>query len=64
MKFSSFLHFARFGVRTILLGRKDPILGTIILTDKCNLHCRHCSVNNLTAVIHPYPQILAAMRQL
>ncbi len=64
MKFSSFLHFARFGVRTILLGRKDPILGTIILTDKCNLHCRHCSVNNLTAVIHPYPQILDEMRQL
>lgn len=64
MKFSSFLHFARFGVRTILLGRKDPILGTIILTDKCNLHCRHCSVNNLTAVIHPYPQILDEMCQL
>lgn len=64
MKFSSFLHFARFGVRTILLGRKDPVLGTIILTDKCNLHCRHCSVNNLTAVIHPYPQILDEMRQL
>ena len=64
MKFSSFLHFARFGVRTILLGRKDPILGTIILTDKCNLHCRHCSVNNLTAVVHPYPQILDEMRQL
>lgn len=64
MKFSSFLHFARFGVQTILLGRKDPILGTIILTDKCNLHCRHCSVNNLTAVVHPYPQILDEMRQL
>lgn len=64
MKFSSFLHFARFGVRTILLRRKDPILGTIILTDKCNLHCRHCSVNNLTAVIYPYPQILDEMRQL
>ena len=64
MKFSSFLHFARFGVRTILFRRQDPILGTIILTDQCNLHCKHCSVNNITAVISPYPQILEEMGQL
>lgn len=64
MKVSSFLYFARFGVRTVLLRKKEPILGTIILTDKCNLHCRHCSVNNITAVIYPYPQIKAEMRQL
>lgn len=64
MKFSSFAYFARFGVRTILLHKKDPILGTIILTDKCNLHCKHCSVNNITAVIHPYEQIRREMRQL
>lgn len=64
MKVSSFLHFARFGLRTILFRTEDPILGTIILTDKCNLHCKHCSVNNLTAVIYPYPQIQAEMRQL
>ncbi|NBI65734.1 radical SAM protein [Pseudoflavonifractor sp. 60] len=64
MKISSFLHFARFGVRTILFRRQDPILGTIILTDQCNLHCKHCSVNNITAVISPYPQILEEMGQL
>lgn len=57
MNASSFFYFARFGIRTILLGKKDPILGTVILTDKCNLHCKHCSVNNITAVVHPYPQI-------
>ena len=50
MKLSSFLHFASFGVKTILFRKKDPILGTIILTDKCNLKCKHCSVNNITAV--------------
>lgn len=61
---SSFLYFARFGIRTILFHKKDPILGTIILTDKCNLHCRHCSVNNITAVIFPYEQIKREMRQL
>lgn len=64
MKIASFLHFARFGARTILLHKKDPILGTIILTDKCNLRCRHCSVNNITAEVHPYRQIQGEMRQL
>ena len=64
MKLSSFLHFASFGVKTILFRKKDPILGTIILTDKCNLKCKHCSVNNITAVIHPYTQIRQEMEQL
>ena len=64
MKFATFARFAWFGVTTILFRRQDPILGTVILTDKCNLHCRHCSVNNLTAVVHPYPQIRSEMRTL
>lgn len=64
MKASSFLHFAGFGIKTILFRKKDPILGTIILTDKCNLSCKHCSVNNITAVIHPYMQIRMEMQQL
>lgn len=64
MKISSFFHFAKFGIRTILFKKKDPILGTIIVTDKCNLKCKHCSVNNITAVIHPYEQIHDEMRQL
>ena len=64
MKLSSFAYFAWFGVRTILFRQRKPILGTVILTDKCNLHCKHCSVNNLTAVIHPYEQIRGEMRTL
>ena len=64
MKPSSFLHFAAFGVKTILLRKKEPILGTVILTDKCNLHCKHCSVNNITAVVHPFEQIRREMQQL
>lgn len=64
MKHSAFMYFMRFGISTILFKRKDPILGTIIVTDKCNLHCRHCSVNNITAVIHPYRQIRNEMRIL
>lgn len=64
MKASSFLYFARFGLRAILLRKQEPILGSIILTDKCNLQCRHCSVNNITAVIYPYRQIQSEMRRL
>lgn len=64
MKITSFLHFATFGIKTVLFRKKEPILGTIILTDKCNLSCKHCSVNNITAVIHPYSQIKAEMQQL
>ena len=64
MKLSSFFHFAAFGVKTILFKKKSAILGTIIVTDKCNLHCKHCSVNNITAIIHPYKQIRQEMQQL
>lgn len=64
MKLSSFFYFAKFGIKNVLFKKKQPILGTIILTDKCNLHCRHCSVNNITAVVHPYERIKGEMRTL
>ena len=64
MKLSAFFTFAGFGLKTILFRKEDPILGTIILTDRCNLHCRHCSVNNITAKIYPYAQIRREMDQL
>ena len=64
MKFSSFVHFASFGVKTILLRKKEPILGTVIVTDKCNLKCKHCSVNNITGIIHPYDKVRAEMQTL
>lgn len=64
MKIKDFIYFSAFGVKTILFGSKKPILGTVILTDKCNLKCKHCSVNNLTAVVHPYNQIENEMQTL
>ena len=64
MKVSSFLQLAAFGIKTVLFHKKDPILGTVIVTDRCNLSCKHCSVNNITGVIHPYTQIKAEMQQL
>lgn len=64
MKLSLFFRFACFGISTIIFKRKKAILGTIILTDKCNLQCKHCSVNNITAVIYPYHQIKNEMLKL
>ncbi|MBQ8942661.1 MAG: radical SAM protein [Firmicutes bacterium] len=64
MRLSSFLYFAGFGLKTIFLKEKKPILGTIILTDKCNLSCKHCSVNNKIAKIYPYEQIRQEMKTL
>lgn len=64
MRVSSFFYFAKFGIKTILFRKKDPILGTVIVTDRCNLKCRHCSVNNITAVMYPYSQIRREMEQL
>lgn len=64
MKSSSFLYFTKFAIKTFLFKKKDPIVGTVILTDKCNLSCKHCSVNNITAIVHPYNQIKSEMRQL
>lgn len=64
MKVSSFIKFALFGIKTVVFKSKKPILGTIILTDKCNLSCKHCSVNNITARIYPYLQIKSEMKKL
>lgn len=61
---SSLLKFSAFGLSTIIFHRKKPILGTIILTDKCNLSCKHCAVNNISSVIYPYNQIKHEMEQL
>lgn len=64
MKISTFIHFFIFGMNTILLKKRKPILGTIILTDKCNLSCKHCAVNNITSQIYSYDQIRYEMESL
>ena len=64
MKTSSFLYFAKFWLKTVLFKKKDPILGTVIVSDRCNLKCKHCSVNNITAIMHPFAQIKKEMQTL
>lgn len=64
MKFSTLVYFSLFGFATMLLKRKKPILGTIILTDQCNLSCKHCAVNNISSILYPYKQIKQEMQIL
>lgn len=42
---------------------RKPILGTIILTDYCNLSCKHCAVNNINKVMYPYEDIVEEMNK-
>lgn len=56
--------FTAFGISTILFKRKKAILGTIIVTDTCNLTCKHCAVNNIASIMYPYEQIQTEMKML
>lgn len=64
MKISSLMKLSYFGMTTVLFHREEPIVGSIILTDRCNLSCRHCAVSNLTGRIYPYEQVRADMEML
>ncbi|MDO8949619.1 MAG: radical SAM protein [Actinomycetota bacterium] len=46
------------------VGGRPPILGTIILTDACNLSCAHCAVNNVTGIMYGYEDIVAEARAM
>ena len=62
MKIKDFLSLTSFGIKTILFKLKKPILGTVILTDNCNLSCRHCAVNNINKIMYPYEDIVSEMK--
>ena len=64
MKLKSFLYFSKYGLQTIFFKNTHPILATIILTDYCNLTCKHCAVNNINKIIHPYSDIKQEMETL
>lgn len=64
MRLRPFIRFALFGLSTIVFRRKKPILATIILTDKCNLKCKHCTVSNIEGAIYPYCEIKREMQEL
>ena len=64
MRTRTWAEMAWFGLTTVLLRRHDPIVGSLILTDRCNLACRHCVVANIRRVDYPWERVLADMRAL
>ena len=63
MKTRHLVRLAAFGLKTLVFRLKKPILGTVIVTDYCNLSCKHCAVNNINKIIYPYDEIVAEMRR-
>jgi Fe-coproporphyrin III synthase len=64
LRLRDFLYLSMFGIKTIVFKHKKPILGTIILTDYCNLSCKHCAVHNINKVMYPYEDIVNDMREM
>ena len=47
------------------LGRRRiPLTATLILTDRCNLHCRHCTVAHLGYPLRTYAQVAEDLEAL
>ena len=58
------LELGWFGLTTVLFRRRDPIVGSLIVTDRCNLACRHCAVANLRRVNYPIERLRTDLRML
>lgn len=51
-------------VRCHLGGQRIPLTSTLILTDHCNLHCRHCSVAHLGHSPNRFEDVQRDLRSL
>jgi MoaA/NifB/PqqE/SkfB family radical SAM enzyme len=60
----AWLALAWFGATTVALRRHDPIVGSLIVTDRCNLACQHCAVANLRRTDYSFPSLCADLRGL
>ena len=40
-------HFGAWAVRCRLLGQRRPLTSSLIISDKCTLRCKHCTVTDL-----------------
>ncbi|MDX5318954.1 MAG: radical SAM protein [Actinomycetes bacterium] len=60
----TWLELGWFGLTTVLLRRHDPVVGSLIITDRCNLACQHCAVANIRRINYPLTRLEADMRSL
>lgn len=64
MRLDSLIKLSFRGISAVIFGSEKPLLGSVIITDKCNLSCLHCAVSNVTSVIYPHAQVLSDMQEL
>lgn len=62
MKPDQISYLAAFGLKSLILRQKKPIIAGIPLTDVCNLHCQHCVVANVGRGHYPFARIEETLR--
>jgi Fe-coproporphyrin III synthase len=56
-------YYARFAFEFCLLRRDVPLLLGLVITDRCNLACRHCRVSNTGRRDMTYDEIVAKLSE-
>lgn len=64
MKARHLLSLTAYWAKSVLGFRLGPILGTVIVTDACNLACEHCAVANIRGTHYPFSAVCADMLAL
>lgn len=64
IKLSQLAYYASYGIKQILTKSDKPLIGSIILTDSCNLSCLHCAVSNKIKTMYTYDSIYRDMIKL
>jgi len=57
-------YYTRWATACRLGGRRIPLTASLILTDRCNLHCRHCTVAHLGYPLRSYTEIAGDLAAL
>ncbi len=62
MRIRELSYLAAFGVKSLILRQRTPIIAGMPLTDVCNLHCKHCVVANVGRGHYPLARIEEVLR--
>jgi len=56
-----FLYGLKYVIDYRLLGKPEPLIRGLVLTNRCNLRCRHCTITSRDPMDLRYPQVTAAI---